>query len=213
MEGLAQSVLLETVDRRDGWQAFRDRRESECNGKQMLIEYDGRTPRIAENVFIAPTAVLVGDVRVEAGASIWFGAVLRADHGRIVIGPGSSVQDNVTIHVPEEALTEVGQDVTVGHGAVLEGCRIGARTVVGMNAVVLPGAEVGEEVMIAAGSVVAEGARVPPRTLIAGVPAKVKKELDGSALDWVGRGPAAYGHLRSRYLAQGIDRMQGEAEG
>lgn len=173
----------------------------------MLIEYEGKTPQIAENVFIAPTAVLIGDVRVEAGASIWFGAVLRGDHGTIVIRSGSSVQDNATIHVPEESLTEVGQDVTVGHGAVLEGCRIGARSVVGMNAVVLPGAEVGEEVMIAAGSVVGERARIPSRTLAAGAPATVKKELAGAALDWIVRAPGAYHHLRSRYLAQGIDRL------
>ena len=172
----------------------------------MLIEYEGKKPQIADDVFIAPTAVLIGDVRVETGASIWFGAVLRADHGTIVVGAGSSIQDNATLHVPEGSFTIVGENVTVGHGAVLEGCHIGARSVVGMNAVVLPGAEVGEEVMIAAGSVVGEGARIPARTLAAGAPAKVKKELSGSALEWIGRAAPVYHHLRSRYLAQGIDR-------
>lgn len=170
----------------------------------MFLEYRGRRPAIAANVFIAPTAVLIGDVRVSAGASIWFGAVLRGDHGTIVIGPGASIQDNATLHVPEDSLTEVGANVTVAHGAVLEGCRIGARSVVGMNAVVLPGAEVGEEVMIAAGSVVGEGARIPARTLVAGAPARVKKPLSGSALDWIGRAAEAYHHLRDEYLAQGI---------
>lgn len=173
----------------------------------MLIEYEGRKPQIAENVFIAPTAVLIGDVHVGEGASIWFGAVIRADHGRIVIGKGSSVQDNVTIHVPEESLTEVGEDVTVGHGAVLEGCRIGARTVVGMNSVVLNRVVVGEAVMIAAGSVLPEGMQVPARTLIAGVPAKVKKELSGSALEWINHSAGAYHHLSEQYLKQGIDRL------
>ncbi len=172
----------------------------------MLIEYEGKRPQIAENVFIAPTAVLIGDVRVEAGASIWFGAVIRADHGTIVIGAGSSIQDNATLHVPEGSFTIVGENVTVGHGAALEGCRIGARSVVGMNAVVLQGAEVGEEVMIAAGSVVGQGAHIPARTLAAGVPATVKKELGGQALDWVATAAEAYHHLRSQYLAQGIDR-------
>lgn len=173
----------------------------------MLIEYKGRKPHIAENVFIAPTAVLIGDVRVEAGASIWFGAVIRADHGTIVIGAGSSIQDNATLHVPEESLTLVGENVTVGHGAVLEGCRIGARSVVGMNAVVLPRAEVGEEVMVAAGSVVMEGDRIPARTLVAGAPAKVKKELSGSALDWIGRAAGVYHGLRAQYLKEGIDKL------
>ncbi len=173
----------------------------------MLIEYQGRRPQIADNVFIAPTAVLIGDVRVAAGANIWFGAVLRGDHGTILIGPGSSIQDNATLHVPEQSVTEVGANVTVAHGAVLEGCRIGADSVVGMNAVVLPGAIVGEQVMIAAGSVVGEGARIPPRTLVAGAPARVKKELSGSALDWIGRAAGAYHHLRDQYLAHGIDRL------
>jgi len=171
-----------------------------------LIEYEGKKPQIAENVFIAPTAVLIGDVRVEVGASIWFGAVIRADHGTIVIGAGSSIQDNATLHVPEGSFTVVSENVTVGHGAALEGCRIGARSVVGMNAVVLHGAEVGEEVMIAAGSVVGQDARIPARTLVAGAPAKVKKELSGKALNWIATAAEAYHHLRSQYLAQGIDQ-------
>src|SRR3970040_467207 len=147
----------------------------------MLIEYEGRRPQIAEDVFVAPTAVLIGDVRVETGASIWFGAVLRADHGTIVIGAGSSIQDNVTMHVPEQSFTIVEENVTVGHGAVLEGCRIGARSVIGVNAVVLAGAEIGEEVMVAAGSVVGEGVRIPARTLAAGAPAKGEEEIKRSA--------------------------------
>ena len=173
----------------------------------MLIEYEGKKPQIGDHVFIAPTAVLIGDVHVGVGASIWFGAVIRADHGKIVIGKGSSVQDNVTMHVPEESLTEIGEDVTVGHGAVLEGCRIGARTVVGMNSVVLNRVVVGEEVMIAAGSVLPEGMQVPARTLIAGVPAKVKKELSGAALEWINHAAGAYHHLREQYLKQKIDRL------
>jgi carbonic anhydrase/acetyltransferase-like protein (isoleucine patch superfamily) len=171
----------------------------------MLIEFEGKTPQIGENVFIAPNATVIGDVRVGAGASIWFGAVLRGDHGTILIGAGTSIQDNATIHVPAGSTTVIGENVTVGHGAVVEGCRIGPCTVVGMNAVVLGGAEIGEEVMVAAGSVVTEGMQVPPHTLVAGTPAKVKKELSGSALEWIRRASSAYHGLRSRYLAEGID--------
>jgi carbonic anhydrase/acetyltransferase-like protein (isoleucine patch superfamily) len=174
----------------------------------MLIEFEGKKPQIGENVFIAPTAVLIGDVVVEDGASIWFNAVLRADFGgRIVVGPGCSVQDNVTIHVNDVVDTILEANVTVGHGAVLEGCAIGAGTVIGMNAVVLPHAQIGEQVMVAAGSVVAERAEIPPRVLVAGAPAQVKKELSGSALDWIGRAAHDYQHMQARYRTLGIDQL------
>jgi len=174
----------------------------------MLIEFEGKTPQIGKDVFIAPTAVLIGDVVVGDNASIWFGAVLRGDFGgRIVIGPGCSVQDNVTIHVYDDVDTVLEENVTVGHGAVLEGCTIGAETVIGMNAVVLPRASVGRQVMVAAGSVIMEGAAVPSRVLVAGVPAKVKKELNGPALGWVGKAAQDYQHMQARYRVQGINQL------
>jgi carbonic anhydrase/acetyltransferase-like protein (isoleucine patch superfamily) len=127
----------------------------------MLIEFDGKRPQIGNEVFMAPTAVLIGDVQVGDKASIWFNAVLRGDFGgRIIIGPGCSVQDNVTIHVYDDVSTVLEENVTVGHGAVLEGCTIGAGSVIGMNAVVLPRAKVGEQVMVAAGR--ARTPRPPP---------------------------------------------------
>ncbi|MCB1758660.1 MAG: gamma carbonic anhydrase family protein [Gammaproteobacteria bacterium] len=165
----------------------------------MLIEFEGKRPRIGDNVYIAPTAVLIGDVVVEEGASIWFGAVLRGDFGRIVIGRGSNVQDNVTMHVYDHGDTRLDENVTVGHGAVLEGCQVGAGSVIGMNAVVLPRARLGRQVMVAAGAVVSEGMEVPDRVLIAGIPAKVKKPLDGSALEWVGIASEEYLELQARY--------------
>jgi carbonic anhydrase/acetyltransferase-like protein (isoleucine patch superfamily) len=173
----------------------------------MLIKFEGKYPQIGENVFIAPTAVLIGDVRVGDNASIWFGAVLRGDFGTILVGAGSSIQDNSTIHANEVRPTDIGENVTVGHGAVLEGCTIGRETVIGMNAVILPYAEVGEQVMIAAQSVVPERAEIPSRVLVAGVPAKVKKELEGVALDWIGRAAEEYQEMQARYRRQGIDRL------
>src|SRR6185295_14746553 len=104
----------------------------------FLIEFNGKRPRVADDVFLAPTAVLIGDVTVESGASIWFGAVLRGDFGTIVIGPGANVQDNAVIHVGETWPTHIGANVTIGHGAVLEGCTIGEGAVIGMNATLLP---------------------------------------------------------------------------
>ncbi len=176
----------------------------------LLLEFNGKRPRVADGVFLAPTAVLIGDVVVEEGTSIWFGAVLRGDFGSIVVGPGCSIQDNAVIHSMAEVPTLVGARVTVGHCAVLEGCRIDEGTIVGMNAVVLPRATVGREAVIAAGSVVAEGAHIPDRVLAAGAPARVKKALSGRSLDWVRRAPAEYREIARAYRHQGIGNGQGE---
>ena len=176
----------------------------------MIIEYNGKKPQIARNVFIAPTAVLLGNVHVGEGASIWFGAVLRGDHGTITIGAGSNVQDNSTVHVPRDGSTILGENVTIGHGAVLEGCRIGRGSLIGMNAALLQGTEIGEEALVAAGSVVAEGVSIPPRMMAAGVPARVKKELGGSSLEWVKRAAVHYHHLRDQYRDQGIGVQGGD---
>ncbi|MDQ7029581.1 MAG: gamma carbonic anhydrase family protein, partial [Ardenticatenia bacterium] len=116
----------------------------------LLLEFNGKRPRVAEGVFLAPTAVLIGDVVVEGGTSIWFGAVLRGDFGAIRVGSECSIQDNAVIHSMAEVPTVVGDRVTVGHCAVLEGCHIGDGTIVGMNAVVLPRATVGQEAVITA---------------------------------------------------------------
>jgi carbonic anhydrase/acetyltransferase-like protein (isoleucine patch superfamily) len=176
----------------------------------LLIEYKGKRPQVAADVFLAPSAVLIGDVQVAAGASIWFGAVLRGDFGAIIVGPGSNVQDNVVIHVGEAWPTVLGANVTVGHGAVLEGCTVGDGAVIGMNATVLPHAMIGSEAVVAAGCVVGEGMQVPSRTLAAGVPAKIKKELSGSSLEWVRIAPNDYHKKAHEYRAQGIDQLEFE---
>jgi len=181
--------------------------------RDMIIPYKNMRPKIAEDVFIAPTAVLIGDIEVQEGASIWFGAVLRADHGKILIGRGSNVQDNVTIHVSPRGDTLLGEDVSVGHGAILEGCKIGRGCVVGMNAVVLEGAVVGAEVMIAAGSVVMEGFSIPDRKLVAGVPARVKKELVGTSLELIQSIANSYQKLQEEYRNQGIDMIRQDSQG
>ena len=124
---------------------------------------------------------------LELGASIWFGAVLRGDdpiHG-IVIGPRTSIQENCVVHVGRWGPTVIGTDVTMGHGAKLESCTIGDRTVIGMNATILQNAIVDEECLVAANTVVLENAEIPARSLVAGVPGKVKKKLDGSAAEWI----------------------------
>ena len=165
-----------------------------------IIELDGKTPQIAEDAYIAPTAVLIGDVTVATGASIWFGAVLRGDNSAIVIGAGSNVQDNCVIHCADDLPTIVGENVTVGHMAMLEGCRIGDGALVGMGAIVLQRATVGARSLVAAGAVVGEGSEIPDGVLAAGVPAKVKKELAGSSQRWVETAAREYQAKRLRYM-------------
>jgi carbonic anhydrase/acetyltransferase-like protein (isoleucine patch superfamily) len=172
----------------------------------VLIEYNGKKPRVSEKAFLAPDATLIGDVTVEEGASIWPGARLRGDFGKIVVGACSSIQDNAVIHVLPGGATIVEEHVTVAHGAVLHNCTVKRGSVVGMNAVVMDNAVVGEQAMIAAGSVVASGTEIPARHLAAGTPAVVKKELSGQALWWVEASSAAYVHLAESYLAQVIGR-------
>ena len=165
-----------------------------------IVELDGVAPTIGEDVFLAPTAVLVGDVRVGDRANIWFGTVLRGDASHIEIGPGCSIQDTAVIHCATDLPTIIGADVVVGHGAMLEGCTIEDGALIGMGAIVLQHARVGAGAMVAAGAVVSERTEVPPGVLAAGVPAQVKKELSGSALAWTGRAAAHYQELRERYL-------------
>lgn len=172
----------------------------------ILIPFGGHAPVVAPDAFVAPTAVLIGNVRVEAEASIWFGAVLRGDdpeHG-IVVGARSSVQDNAVVHVGSWGPTIIGEEVTIGHGAIFECCRIGRGSLVGMNAVILQEAVIGAECLVAAGAVVLEKTVIPDRSVVAGVPARVRKELDASSAAWILRSPPHYVALSRRYLAQGI---------
>lgn len=174
-----------------------------------ILPFAGIHPRIDPSAFVAPSATVIGNVEIGAEASVWFGAVLRGDEPEHVISVGarSSVQDNCVIHVSAAGATLIGEEVTVGHGAVLESCTVGRRALIGMNAIVLQGASVGDEALIAAGAVVGEGAEVPARHLAAGVPARVRKELAGESLDWITRSAPHYVALSRRYLAEGIGRV------
>lgn len=173
-----------------------------------LVAFNGKTPIVHPSAFLAPTAVVIGDVTIGEESSVWFGAVLRGDHPDhgIVVGPRTSVQDNCVVHVGGWAPTVIGEDVTVGHGAKFESCTIGDRTVVGMNAVILQRAVIGEECLLAANTVVLEGADVPARSVVAGVPGVVKKTLEGSAAEWISGGGSHYVALSREYLALGIGR-------
>ncbi len=175
----------------------------------LVFPFGGHTPRIADDVFIAPTAVVIGNVEIGAGASVWFGAVIRGDDPDrpIVIGPRSSIQDGCVVHVGHWGPTTVGADVTVGHGAAFESCTIGDGCVIGMNAVILQNATVGAECVVAAGAVITEGADFPDRSVIAGVPARLKKSLDGRAAEWIARGGRHYVELSRQYRELGVHQL------
>lgn len=171
-----------------------------------IIPFNGTRPVIHPSAWIAPTAVLIGDVEVGPESSVWFGAVLRGDHAEhgIRVGARTSIQDSCVLHVSAEGPTRVGDGVTVGHGAVFESCQIRRGALIGMNAVLLHHAVIGEESLVAAGSVVATGMEVPPRTLVAGSPATVRKELEGESAGWIRGSAEHYVELSREYLAQRI---------
>jgi len=171
----------------------------------MIIEYRGKRPSVDPSAFVAPTAVLIGDVVVGPQSSIWFGTVLRGDNGPIRVGARTSIQDNAVVHVSEGGATLIGDDVTVGHAAVMEDCDIKPFALIGSNATLLNGCKIGEGALVAAGSVVGERAEIPARVLAAGAPAKVKKSLEGEpAAMWTQLSANEYVKLSRSYLAQSI---------
>ncbi|HET7275919.1 MAG TPA: gamma carbonic anhydrase family protein [Longimicrobiaceae bacterium] len=168
----------------------------------MIIPFGGIEPRIHPSAFVAPNAVVIGNVEIGAEASVWFGAIIRGDDPdrEIKIGARTSVQDNCVIHVSAQGETIIGEEVTIGHGAVLESCTIGRGALIGMNAVVLQRARVGAGALIAAGAVVGAGAEIPERSLAAGAPARVKKKLEGESLRWIQTSAGHYVELAAKYL-------------
>lgn len=177
---------------------------------ERFITFNGKAPRVHPTAFVAPSAVLIGDVEVGPEASIWFGAVLRGDHPEhgVRIGARTSVQDNCVVHVSARGPTLVGENATVGHGATFESCEIHANALIGMGAVILHGATIGEAALVAALSVVPEGMEVPPRALVAGAPARVRKQLSGESARWVEASAQHYVDLSRSYLEQGIGRVR-----
>ncbi len=166
----------------------------------MIMEVNGKQPKIGNGVYVAPTAVIAGDVTIGANASIWFGAVIRGDEGRISIGPRTSVQDNIVIHVNTSHDTVVEADVTLGHGVVIEGCHIEKGALIGMNATVLSGAHIGEGAIVAAGSVVTENQEIPAHHLAAGVPSKVVKPISESLKERIADAPREYMKISRMYI-------------
>jgi carbonic anhydrase/acetyltransferase-like protein (isoleucine patch superfamily) len=147
----------------------------------MIYELDGIRPQIDPTAWVAPTAVLIGNVIVEAGANIWFGAVLRGDNEPIVVGAGSNVQESAVLHTDMGFPLTIGANCTIGHKAMLHGCTIEAGSLIGMGATLLNGAKIGAGSLVGACALVTEGKEIAPGSLVMGAPAKVVRELDEAA--------------------------------
>ena len=167
----------------------------------LVLPFGDHTPAIDPSAWVAPNATLIGQVSLAAGSSVFYGAVLRADTDSITIGAGSNLQDNVAVHYDFGKPTIVGERVSVGHSAVLHGCTIEDDCLIGMSATVLNGAVIGAGSLVAAGAVVLEGSIVPPRSLVAGVPAKVRRELTDEEFADITANAAHYVELSRKHAA------------
>ncbi len=165
----------------------------------MIITLAGVTPAVHETAWVAPSADLVGAVDLRAQSSVWYTAVLRADFDPIVLGERSNLQDGVVVHTDAGHPTTIGSGVSVGHRAVLHGCTIEDDCLIGMGSVVLNGAHIGAGSLIAAGAVVPEGAVIPPRSLVAGVPGKLRREIDDPGLARIRANAEVYLELARRH--------------
>jgi gamma-carbonic anhydrase len=157
------------------------------NTVKQLDRFLRKPPRIGKGVFIAKTATVIGDVTIGAHSSVWYGAVLRGDINRIVVGHHANIQDNAVLHIADDFPCIVGSWVTVGHGAIVHACTVGEEVLVGMGAVILDGAVIGGQSLIGARALVTQGTKIPPGSLVLGAPAKVIRKLskeERAGLKW-----------------------------
>jgi carbonic anhydrase/acetyltransferase-like protein (isoleucine patch superfamily) len=169
----------------------------------LVLPFDGSEPDIAEDAFVAPNATVIGRARLAPTSSVFFGAVVRADRDAIELGERSNLQDNVVVHGDPGLAVRIGSGVSVGHGAVIHGCTIEDDCLIGMGATVLNRAVIGAGSLVAAGAVVLEDTEVPPGSLVAGVPAKVRRELTEEERGGIRRNAETYVTLSRAYLSAG----------
>lgn len=172
-----------------------------------IYEYRGIWPTIAESAYIAPGAVIIGNVTIGDECAILSGAVLRGDNAAIVVERGANVQENATVHVDPGAPARIGEFCVVGHNAIIHGSTIGAGSLVGMHATVLNHAQVGPGSIIGAAALVAEGTVVPPQTMILGVPAKPRRDVTDAEASGIRASAEGYVRLSREYLAAGMGRV------
>lgn len=166
-----------------------------------IYKLRGDAPQVPASAFVAPEAALIGKVKLGEGTGIWFGAVLRGDNELISVGAGSNVQEGVVLHTDLGYPLTIGENVTIGHQAMLHGCTIGDGSLIGIQAVVMNGAVIGRECLVGVGSIVTEGKQYPDRSLILGVPAKVVRPLTEKEIAGLAESAADYARKRDRYKA------------
>jgi carbonic anhydrase/acetyltransferase-like protein (isoleucine patch superfamily) len=162
-----------------------------------LFSFEGKSPSVHPDAFIAPTATLVGDVTIEANASVWYGAVLRGDFAPIVVRAGANIQDGAVVHAAEPL--EIGAGATIAHCVVMHGASVGTEALVGNNATIQDGARIGDRAMVAAGALVPPNTVIEPETLFRGTVGKTAGELSAGARFWIETNPTAYQDLAKRH--------------
>lgn len=167
-----------------------------------LYEIDGLKPIVPEDSWVAPSADLIGDARLGEGVGIWFGAVIRADNTPIIVGDRTNIQEGAMLHSDPGIPLTIGSDCTIGHHAILHGCTMGDRVLVGMGAVVLNHAVIGDDCLIGAGALVTEGKTFPPGSLIIGSPAKAVRELSPDVIAALKQSAAGYADRQRRFAKQ-----------
>ncbi len=167
----------------------------------MILNFKDKVPRFHPTAWVAPGAWVIGDVELGEESSIWYGAVARGDINSVRIGVRTNIQDLSIVH-PAERPVIVGDEVTVGHRALLHACEVGSRCLIGMGCIILNGAKIGDECIVAAGSIVTQGTEVPPRTLVMGSPAKPKRKLTEKDINVMRMGLEEYLHLTRTYASQ-----------
>ncbi len=174
----------------------------------MIKNFNGKTPKIADSAFVSEAAYVIGDVEIGENSSVWPGVVIRGDFGKIKIGRNTAVEDACVIHSgsPSTPLMDVtiGDNVQIGHGAVINCPKIGNNVLIGMNSTILHDAEIGDYCIIAAGCLVRQGMKIPDRSFVAGVPGELKREASLQQLGWVQSGSEGYAKLSRQYKEQGL---------
>ena len=170
----------------------------------MVGPYKDKTPRLGRDVFVAPSATVIGDVSIGDFSSVWFNAVVRGDVHRIRIGRYTNVQDSCVLHVTVDKFPlSIGDRVTIGHGCILHGCKLADECLIGMGAVILDNVELGERCIVGAGSVITSDVKIPPRTVVMGVPARPQRELNKQELEMLEQSAKNYVDLSREYLNSG----------